>query len=161
MNTERPERPGLPLRTSLIGGRLSGGRCCNLPPAIMIRRLIPALTLFLLGALLCAQAADLSPTQSARIEYLIATIQSLPNAQFIRNDTSYDGKAAADHLRLKLRNAGSRVRSAEDFIRYCASQSSISGMPYLIRFSDGRVTSSGDYLRQMLAEYDKRAGGVR
>jgi Family of unknown function (DUF5329) len=111
--------------------------------------------------LLGAQAGDLSPTQSARIEYLIGTIQSLPNAQFIRNNTSYDAKAAADHLRLKLRNAGSRVRSAEDFIHHCASQSSISGMPYLIRFSDGRVISSGDYLRQMLAEYDKQAGGVR
>ena len=151
----------MPLRTSLIGAPWNRGSCCDLVPAITIRRLIHALILFLLGSLLGAQAADLSPAQSARIEYLIATIESLPNAQFIRNDTSYDGKTAADHLRLKLRNAGSRVRSAEDFIRYCASQSSISGMPYLIRFSDGRVTSSGDYLRQMLAEYDKRAGGVR
>jgi Family of unknown function (DUF5329) len=127
----------------------------------MIRRLILALIPFLLGSLPGAQAADLSPAQSARIEYLIGTIESLPNAQFIRNGTSFDAKAAAGHLRLKLLNAGSRVKSAEDFIRYCASQSSISGMPYLIRFSDGRVISSGDYLRQVLAEYDNRAGEVR
>jgi hypothetical protein len=151
----------LPLRISLIGPQWSRGSCRSRVPAIVIRRLIHALTLFILGSLSCAQAGDLSPTQSARIEYLIAAIESLPNAQFIRNDTSYDAKAAADHLRLKLRNAGSRVRSAEDFIRYCASQSSISGKPYLIRFSDGRVLSSGDYLRQRLAEYDKGAVGVR
>jgi hypothetical protein len=114
----------------------------------MNRRLIHALILFLLGSSLGAQAADLSPAQSARIEYLIGKIESLPNAQFIRNGTSYDAKSAAGHLRLKLRNAGSRVKSAEDFIRDCASQSSMSGMPYLVRFSDGRVISSG-------------AGGIR
>jgi hypothetical protein len=145
----------------MIGAPWKRGSCCNFVPAIVIRRLIHAQILFLLGSLLGAQAADLPPAQSARIEYLIGTIESLPNAQFIRNGTSYDAKAAAGHLRLKLRNAGSRVKSAEDFIRYCASQSSISGMPYLIRFSDGRVISSGDYLKQMLAEYDKRAGEVR
>lgn len=150
----------LPLRTSLIGHQWNRGSCRALAPAIAIRPLIRALTLLLLSSLWCVQADDLSPTQSARIEYLIATIELLPNAQFIRNGTSYDAKAAADHLRLKLRNAGSRVRSAEDFIRYCASQSSISGKPYLIRFSDGRVISSGDYLQQVLAGYDKRAGGV-
>jgi hypothetical protein len=150
----------LPLRTSLIGPRWNRGSCRNLVPVITVRRLLHALTLFILGSLSCAQAGDLSPTQSARIEYLIAAIESLPNAQFIRNDSSYDAKTAGDHLRLKLRNAGSRVSSAEDFIRYCASQSSISGKPYLIRFSDGRVISSGDYLRQMLAEYDKRAGSA-
>jgi hypothetical protein len=127
----------------------------------MTRRLINALILLLLGASFGAQPADLSPAQSARIEYLIGTIESLPNAQFIRNGSSYDAKAAAGHLRLKLRNAGSRVKSAEDFIRYCASQSSISGTPYLIRFSDGRIIPSGDYFRQVLAEYDKRAGRVR
>jgi hypothetical protein len=126
----------------------------------MVRRVIHALALFLLGSLL-SQAADLSPVQSARIEYLISTIESLPSAQFIRNGASYSAKAAADHLRLKLRNAGSRVRSAEDFIRYCASQSSISGLPYRIRFSDGQVISSGDYLRQMLADYDNRADRLR
>jgi hypothetical protein len=133
----------------------------GLVAAITVRYAIHALTLFLLGSLLGAQAGDLSPAQSARIEYLIGAIESLPNAQFIRNGTSYDAKAAADHLRLKLRYAGSRVRSAEDFIRYCASQSSMSGLPYRIRFSDGRVISSGDYLRQMLADYDKRAVKVR
>ena len=122
---------------------------------------IHALTLFLVGSLQGAQAGDLSPAQSARIEYLIGAIESLPNARFIRNGTSYDAKAAADHLRLKLRYAGSRVRSAEDFIRYCASQSSMSGLPYQIRFSDGRVISSEEYLRQMLAGYEERVGKSR
>ena len=158
----------MPLRTPLVdGSRDLGGihpasmRRAGPGPAITIRRAIHALTLFLLVSLIGARAADLSPAQSARIEYLIGTIESLKNARFIRNGASYDAKTAADHLRLKLRNAGSRVSSAEDFIRYCASQSSISGLPYRIRFSDGRVIFAGDYLRQMLADYDNQAGSVR
>ena len=117
--------------------------------------LVGALAPLLLGAPLMAHAAELSPVESARIEYLIASIESLPNAQFIRNGTSYGAKAAAEHLRLKLRSAGSRVKSAEDFIRYCASESSISGLAYQIRFADGRLVTASEYLRRRLAEYDR------
>lgn len=76
------------------------------------------------------------------------------DAQFIRNGKAYDSAAAASHLRAKLRVAGGRVKTAEDFIRYCASQSSVSGEPYEIRFADGRVILSADFLRQKLLEFD-------
>jgi|SRR5580700_3513801 hypothetical protein len=102
-----------------------------------------------------AYAADSMSAESRKIEYLIASIETLQGAQFIRNGTAYDGKHAADHLRLKLRNAGSRVVTAKDFIRLCASVSSVSGIPYQIRFADGRVVSSEAYLRQKLAELER------
>jgi hypothetical protein len=92
-------------------------------------------------------------TEAAKISYLIAAVESLPNAQFIRNGTAYDAKAAADHLRLKWKNAGSRVSTAEDFIRLCGSTSSLSGKPYQIRFNDGRTVTSAAYLREKLAKY--------
>jgi Family of unknown function (DUF5329) len=91
--------------------------------------------------------------EERKIEYLIAVIENLHDAQFIRNDVAYEAKAAADHLRLKLRLAGSRVATAEDFIRLCASGSSMSGTPYQIRFSDGRVVTSEAFLRLRLAEF--------
>jgi hypothetical protein len=100
-----------------------------------------------------AHAADPGSVEGQKIAYLIASVETLQDAQFIRNGTAYDGKAAADHLRLKLRMAGSRVATADDFIRLCASSSSVSGIPYQIRFSDGRAVSSEAYLRQKLAEY--------
>jgi hypothetical protein len=102
-----------------------------------------------------AGAGDRSPTEDARIEYLLAIVASLHDAQFIRNGTSYDGATAVKHLRLKLRAEGSRVKTAEDFIRYCASASSVSGRQYEIRFSDGRLVHSADFLRQKLMEFDK------
>src|SRR5262249_207266 len=96
-----------------------------------------------------------APEETARIEYLIASVGLLPQAQFIRNGTVYDGKAAVDHLRLKLRFAGSRVKTAEDFIRYCATGSRVSGQPVQIRFADGRVMPSAQFLLQKLREYDR------
>ena len=100
-------------------------------------------------------AGDLTPLESRKIEYLIEAIGTLQNAQFIRNGTSYGAKAAADHLRLKLKNAGSRVATADDFIRFCASASSVSGTPYRIKFADGRVVTSEAYLRERLAEFGR------
>lgn len=100
-------------------------------------------------------ASDRSPEENARIDYLLAIVASMHDAQFIRNGTPYDGAAAVKHLQLKLRAAGSRVKTAEDFISYCASASSASGTPYEIRFSDGRVVRSADFLRQKLLDFEK------
>lgn len=102
-----------------------------------------------------ANAGSPTPLEARKIEYLIAAIQTLPNAQFIRNGTTYDAKGAADHLRLKLRSAGAQVVTAEDFIRVCASVSSISGLPYQIRFADGSTVTSENFLRQKLLEFEQ------
>jgi hypothetical protein len=112
-------------------------------------RILISLFLVSLGVLASAAA----PLEEKKIDHLIASIESLQDAQFIRNGVAYEAKAAADHLRLKRRMAGSRVATAEDFIRLCASVSSMSGTPYQIRFSDGRVVSSETFLRQRLAEF--------
>lgn len=114
------------------------------------------LAVFLLSPAVVAHAADRLPAEDARIEYLIAVIAALPDAQFIRNGKAYDNKAAVDHLRDKLRLAGGRVRTAEDFIRDCASESSITGTPYEIRFADGRVLLSAEFLQEKLHEFDRQ-----
>jgi hypothetical protein len=108
-----------------------------------------ALVVLSLGVL--THASSPPSLEGAKIEYLIGSIESLQNAQFIRNGVAYDSRAAAEHLRLKLRAAGSRIATAEDFIRLCASVSSVSGTPYQIRFSDGHTVTSEAYLRQKLA----------
>jgi Family of unknown function (DUF5329) len=120
----------------------------------MTKRLrhLPVLLLLAIGAY--AHAANLTPLEAQKIEYLIAAIETLPNAQFIRNGTAYDAKDAAGHLRLKLQSAGSRVATAEDFIRLCASVSSVSGLPYQIKFADGHTTTSEAFLRQKLADFE-------
>ena len=113
---------------------------------------------FLLTLAAVAHAAERLPAENARIEYLISVVASLPDAQFIRNGKAYDSRTAVDHLRDKLRFADGRVRTAEDFIRYCASVSSLSGRPYEIRFADGRVLPSAQFLQQKLLEFDRHSG---
>jgi hypothetical protein len=102
---------------------------------------------------LCAGAAYASsPAENDKIQYLIASVENLQGAKFIRNGSEYDGKEAAGHLRMKLKKAGGRVRTADDFIKLCASQSYLSGEPYTVRFADGRVIRAEDYFRDRLKE---------
>jgi hypothetical protein len=49
--------------------------------------------------------------------------------------------------------AGKKVKTAEDFIKYCASKSSITGEPYLMRFADGTTVKSEVYFRDKLKTF--------
>jgi hypothetical protein len=117
------------------------------------RRALMGVFLGVLAALTYAGTPD--SLEERKIEYLIASIDNLQNAQFIRNGVAYEAKTAADHLRMKRQKAGSRVTTAEEFIRLCASVSSASGAPYQIRFSDGRVVTSEVFLRERLGEFGR------
>src|ERR1700676_1087030 len=114
-------------------------------------RVLVGIFLLSIGALTLAQTPI--SVEEKKIDYLIASIETLQNAQFIRNGVAYEAKAAADHLRLKRRGAGDRAATVDDFIRLCASVSSMSGIPYQIRFSDGRVVASETFLRERLAGF--------
>lgn len=92
--------------------------------------------------------------EDGRIEHLIQTVELSKGAVFIRNGTEYDGKDAGTHLRLKLKLAGSRVKTAEDFIETCASRSSVSGAAYQIRLPDGIITNTAAFFREKLREFD-------
>lgn len=109
----------------------------------------------LLLALGASAHAGVTPLEARKIEYLIAAVETLPDAQFIRNGSAYDGKSAGEHLRLKLKSAGARIVTAEDFIRLCASVSSVSGLPYQIKFADGHTVTSETFLRQKLLEFEQ------
>jgi hypothetical protein len=117
-------------------------------------------SLLWLPVLLCLLAGS-APAQdsgeAARIRYLIESVETLQGATFIRNGGEYDAKKAADHLRLKLKAAGDRVKTAEDFIRLCGSKSSLSGEAYRIRFSDGTALDTETFFRNRLKAFDAGA----
>ena len=91
--------------------------------------------------------------EDQRIAFLINSIAEMHDTTFIRNGSEYDAKHAADHLRLKLRFAGNQVQTAEDFIVCCGTGSSMSGQPYAIRFADGHIVRSADFLHAKLFEF--------
>jgi hypothetical protein len=95
---------------------------------------------------------DAEVSEADRIEQLIAAVDELGDAKFIRNGSEYSATEAAEHLRTKLEAAGDDIQSANDFIEHIGAKSSTSGKPYQIKFADGKVVSAGDFLRQKLTE---------
>ncbi|MCC6699733.1 MAG: DUF5329 family protein [Candidatus Hydrogenedentes bacterium] len=96
--------------------------------------------------------------EKKKIEQLIAAVEGLNDAVFIRNGTEYKAKDAADHLRRKLEAAGDEIDSATKFINLIASKSSMSGEEYTIRFADGRIVTAGDFLREKLSTLESANG---
>ena len=94
--------------------------------------------------------------EQARIDFLIHGVETATTVKFVRNGTEYDGVAGANHLRMKLGYAGERVKTAEDFVKYCASESSFTHQKYKIRASDGTMTDAAAYFRGKLREFDEK-----
>ena len=111
-------------------------------------------TAFVILAIFSGTVSAQDNIEKKKIDFLISSVENLKGAKFIRNGSEYnDGKAAAEHLRMKLKTAGSRVKTADDFIRLCASQSYLTGRPYKIRLSNGKTIKSEEYFREKLKEY--------
>jgi hypothetical protein len=116
-----------------------------------MKKYISMLFIVLVLLVVCAYAQD--SREAAKIQYLISSVRALEEGKFIRNGKEYDARSAADHLRLKLKAAGDRVRTAEDFITLCGSKSSMTGEPYLIWFPDGTTVKAEVFLRKKLMTF--------
>lgn len=112
-----------------------------------------AVTALVLVAVFCGGVVAQDNIESKKIDFLISSVEHLTGAKFVRNNSEYDGKEAAAHLRMKLERASGRVQTAEDFIRLCASKSYSTGKPYTIRFSSGETMKSEEFFRKKLKQY--------
>jgi hypothetical protein len=100
--------------------------------------------------LFCLTTALAPAAANQEIESLIRFVGDLPGASFIRNGSAHPPVEAMAHLRLKWSKQQDDIKTAEDFIRLCATESSMSGQPYLIRFADGREETCAKVLRAQL-----------
>ena len=113
------------------------------------------IALLLLTAFSFQQAPKPQYTEEQKISFLIAVISKL-DAKFIRNGSEYSPVDAADHLKMKRKKAGTRIKTAREFISAVASKSSASGEVYKIKFKDGHVEESGAYLLKKLVELESK-----
>ncbi|MEY2510141.1 MAG: hypothetical protein QOE26_904 [Verrucomicrobiota bacterium] len=125
----------------------------RLPSSMKFARLGLLLTLV---ALLPSSLWARDAREQARIDFLIHGVETTARVKFIRNGSEYDGAAAASHLRMKLGYAGERVKTAEDFVKYCASESSFTHQKYKIRATDGTMTDAATYFQTKLREFDEK-----
>jgi hypothetical protein len=106
--------------------------------------------LLLLVALLIpfSAAADISSRQNEQeIAALLAFVKKSP-CQFNRNGSWYAARDAADHIETKYHAAVEKgvIHSAEDFIQYAASKSSLTGTSYKVRCEGTKETACADWL---------------
>ena len=94
--------------------------------------------------------AELSETDE-EIQHLITHIGN-SECRFVRNGKDYAADKAREHIQMKYDHARSRIKSAEDFIRYVGTKSSMSGRPYGIRCGD-RTVPCGDWLFEELEAF--------
>lgn len=97
-------------------------------------------------------AQNLPSAEKQKIELLIKRVGDLKDAKFVRNGSTHEPATAVRFLRGKWDANKADVKSARDFIDKVATKSGTSGKPYLIRFNDGKVIPSREFL---LAELKK------
>jgi hypothetical protein len=95
-------------------------------------------------------------SEKQKIDLLIKEVQALKGAQFYRNGSYYDAAKAADHLRMKLDKAGSRVKTARDFIEMVGSKSYFSGEEYHIKYANGKIVPTKVFFTQKLKELESK-----
>ncbi|HET9668556.1 MAG TPA: DUF5329 domain-containing protein [Casimicrobiaceae bacterium] len=80
-------------------------------------------------ALATPAAFATSSGSNEEIDHLLQYVAA-SHCTFVRNGSEYAADQARDHLVDKYRFAGSRIATAEQFIEYLATKSSLSGQPY-------------------------------
>ena len=115
-------------------------------------------TLFAVAATMTfalSHAASASPDGPAKdeIDHLLNFVAASP-CVFVRSGSEYAADKAREHLAAKYRFAGSRISSAEEFIKYLATGSSLSGEAYHVKCGKTDALSAA-WLSDELSRYRK------
>ncbi|HVJ74465.1 MAG TPA: DUF5329 domain-containing protein [Casimicrobiaceae bacterium] len=112
---------------------------------------------FAVLAFVAAPAASAAPdaTASREIDHLLAFVAASP-CRFVRAGSEHPGPEARDHLQRKLGAARSMLSTADQFIDYVATGSSLTGEAYKVRCGSRELTSK-EWLHGELDQYRKAA----
>ncbi|MBA4020453.1 MAG: hypothetical protein C0483_25105 [Pirellula sp.] len=94
--------------------------------------------------------------EKRRIETLIARIERMNDAAFIRQRREITPKEEAEFLRALWKEAGDEAATAERFVEFIDVTAKLAGDPYLVRLSDKTVVPAGGYLREQLRETPRK-----
>ena len=105
-------------------------------------------------------ATVLAPMESRadteiEIKHLIEYIEN-SKCTFIRNGKEYSTEEALTHIQNKYEYAKRWIKSAEDFIKYTMTKSSMSGQPYTV-WCDGKKILSAEWLTAELKRFRKKS----
>ena len=106
---------------------------------------------YAISLLLALTAVPVLADTRDEIRHLLQYVE-INGCEFERNGTVYDSGEARAHMERKYNYVKSRVDVAEDFIRYAATESSMSGKKYHVT-CNGIKRASADWLQEELSRY--------
>ncbi len=86
------------------------------------------------------------------IDHLLDYVSRTP-CKYERNGTMHVGTEAREHIYMKYAHYKKRIRTAEDFIRYSATRSKMSGKKYRIHCPDVEPVYASDWLLAELKRF--------
>jgi len=92
----------------------------------------------------------------AEINHLLSYVET-SNCTFIRNGSAHSGPDAKEHIVKKYNYFKDRISSAEQFIEYAATKSTMSGKKYKVR-CDGKEYLTAQWLNDELKHYRNNIG---
>ena len=88
----------------------------------------------------------------ATIAHLLDFVRT-SDVVFIRNGKEHSPEDAAKHIEKKYKHYKKKIKTPEDFIERSATKSMMSGKLYQVRFRDGKVIATRDWLTAELERY--------
>ncbi len=106
---------------------------------------------YIMAAFLLASSTLVLADMQDEIQHLLRFVES-SGCEFGRNGTVYDSQEARSHIERKYDYIKSRVDETEDFIKYAATKSSMSGKKYQVT-CNGKQQTSAEWLHDELSRY--------
>ena len=99
--------------------------------------------------------ADVPPKQQAEVAHLLQFVKN-SRCKVNRNGSFHQGKEAASHIRKKYDHFRDKIRTTEDFIKYSATKSTMSGKYYTVLCDGQQPIRTQDWLLEELATYREK-----
>ena len=109
----------------------------------------------LIVALVLLAGTALAGTQE-EIDHLLNFVANT-SCKYDRNGTVHDGPEARDHINMKYEHYRKKVKTTEDFIKYSATKSLMSGKKYKIRCPGSEAGFASDWLLDELNAFRENA----
>ena len=115
--------------------------------------MIKRFSFFLLFVMLSSGVS--AATENPEISHFLRFVEN-SQCLFIRNGTEYTSLEAHEHIEKKYEYVRRHVETTEDFIKYAAAKSSLSGRSYSV-ICDGSEQATALWLLDELSNYRARA----
>lgn len=108
--------------------------------------------IFLSFLITFSTSADVPPEQVKEVDHLLNFVEN-SNCTINRNGTDYKGKKGVSHISRKYEYFRGDIKNTEDFIKYSATKSTMSGNFYTVSCPGKQTIQTKDWLLNELARF--------